>query len=218
MSQGSAESQHEEECALANSENCAVCKVVFSKRRLTFRHHCGICARSVCSACSPSNVQVEGHTAMQRACTPCVSNAVKVPGVQSRLVRLGEQLDALGSKSTGPSCAAAECTNLEEALDFSESAVAPLEDLQDRLAAEKAHTEKLERALAAEKRVRAQLEQEIFEGANSFSTRAPWSDSSMLSKLSPTIPEKQRDDEVARSSIGKQQPRGLMCFNWFAGK
>jgi len=160
---------------------------------------------------------------MQRACTECIANAAKVPAAQSRLLRLGEQLDALGGKNLGgkytdPSFVAAECTDLMEALNFSESAAAPFNDLHVLLAAEKAESEKLERALAAEKRVRAQLEQEIFEGANSFSTRAPWSDSSMLSKLSPTIPEKQRDDEVAHSSVGKQQPRGLMCFNWFAGK
>jgi len=144
-----------------NTEHCAICTTVFSKRRLTLRQHCGICARSVCSACSPSNVQLEGCTDMQRACTECISNAAKVPAAQSRIVRLGEQLDALGSKCTGPSPVVAECTNLEEALDFSEFVVSQLEDLQGRLADKKAQSGKLAEALETERRARAQLEQEL---------------------------------------------------------
>jgi len=159
------EAQHEEEedDASPNSEHCVHCKAVFSKRRFILHYHCGICARSVCSACSPSKVQLD--TGMQRVCTPCISNAAKVPAAQSRLLRLGEQLDALNGKCTGEKqgeiLVAVDCTNLEEALNFSESAFAPLEDLQDRLAAEKSQAQKLEEALEAEKHVRAQLEQEL---------------------------------------------------------
>jgi len=190
-------SSFDEECAsprdLVNPA-CTVCNKVFSKRKLRLKYNCGMCDRAVCSACAPSTVQLEGCTGLQKACTPCIANASKVSAAQSRLVRLGEQLDVLAGKSTGPSSVAAKCTNLEEALDFSESAIAPLEDLRDRLAAEKANSEKLKRALQeTEKRVRAQLEQEL-----------------KLSKSS-SCPEKQPDNQAACSST--RMPRGMNCAN-----
>jgi len=236
--------QFEEECAsprdLVGPQCCSICDKVFSKRKLRLRYECGICERSVCSACAPNSVQLEGFTGLQRVCTPCIANAAQVSAAQSRLVRLGEQLDALGGKSKGPSSVAAKCTNLEEALAFSESAIAPLEDLRDRLAAEKAHSEKLDAALETqsyrlqaekarlaveqahseklekaleetEKRVRAQLEQELIE-AGSCSTRVPWSDSSMMSKSSPR-PEKQPDNQPARMSSISSKPRAMNCVN-----
>jgi len=127
---------------------------------------------------------------MQRACKPCIANAVKAPVIQSRVIRLGEQLvalgeiwrqiqanggkwqwrqmaanyeqlDALDGKCTGSS--SAKYTNLEEAVDFSESALAPLVDLRDRLAAQMARSAKLEKTLETETRFRRQLEQELHE-------------------------------------------------------
>jgi hypothetical protein len=126
------------------------------------------------------------------------------------LVRLGEQLDSLRGKGTVPSVGV-ECSNLEEAIDFTESAVAPFGDLQERLAAEKAQSEKLEEALETERRARAHLEQEL-QGRRKLS----W----MFSRQdSPCVSETKPDDEIKlASSFGKPQPRGLMCFNWFAGK
>jgi len=190
-------SSFDEECAsprdLVNPA-CTICNKVFSKRKLRLKYNCGMCDRAVCSACAPSNVQLEGVTGLQKVCTPCIANTSKVSAAQSRLVRLGEQLDVLAGKSTGPNSVAAKCTNLEEALDFSESAIAPLEDLRDRLAAEKTNSEKLKKALQeTEKRVRAQLEQEL-----------------KLSKSS-SCPEKQPDNKAAYSSTG--MPRGMNCAN-----
>jgi hypothetical protein len=180
-------------CDLVNPA-CTLCNKVFSKRKLRLKYHCGMCERAVCSACAPSNVHLEGYTGLQKVCTPCIANASKVSAAQSRLVRLGEQLDVLAGKSTGPSSVAAKCTNLEEALDFSESAIAPLKDLRDRLAAEKANSEKLKKALQeTEKRVRAQLEQDL-----------------KVSKSS-SCPEKQPEDQAAGSS--SRMPRGMNCAN-----
>jgi len=217
--------QHEEDLASIYSDNCAVCLTVFSKRRLTLRYQCGICAKSVCSACSPSSVQLDDYTGMQRVCTPCISNAAKVPAAQSRLVRLGEQLDVLGGR-IGPNRVAAECSNLEEALDFSESTVAPLANLHDRLAAETAQAKKLQAALETEKRVRAQLEQELQTRKKTsfmFPTQAQVSllvsekqpdDEITRAPRSSLVSEKQPDDEIMHSSIGKQQqPRGMNCVN-----
>lgn len=187
--------------AWANAQLCAICKVVFSKARLKPRHHCRICGRSVCASCSPSSVQLEGYKKMERACTPCVANAAKVPAVHSRLVRLGEQLDALGGKYTGPSFVAVQTANLEEALDFCESAVAPLEDLRDRLAAEKARAEKLEVALETEKRVRAQLEQEL-QGRKRTFAREP---------LRVSEGGQQNGNPFQDDSDGNLQPRGMNC-------
>jgi len=203
MSQSTADSsnksQHEEDFASVNSKLCAVCDAVFSKRRLTLRYQCGICAKSVCSACSPSRVQLEGHVGMQRVCTPCIANAAKVPAAQSRLLRLGEQFDALGSKCTGPSLPPVECKNLEEALDFSESAVVPLEDIQDRFATEKAQTEKLEKALQTEKHVRAKLEQEL-RGKKHTIQKISMEDSAHLVHCAP---EKKAVDESVRKKLIK---------------
>jgi hypothetical protein len=183
-------SSFDEECAsprdLVNPV-CTVCNKVFSKRKLRFRYSCGICERAVCALCAPSNVQLEGSTGLQTACNPCIANTAKVSAAQSRLVRLGEKLDALGGKSTGLNSVAAKCTTLEEVLDFSESAIAPLEDLRNSLAAEKANSAKLKKAVQeTEKRVRAQVEQEL------KSSKSP-------------------DDQAACSSSDK--PRGMNCVN-----
>jgi len=187
-------SSFDDECASPRdpvNPVCSICNKVFSKRKLRLKYNCGMCDRAVCSACAPSNVQLEGFTSLQKVCTPCIGNAAKVSDAQSRLVRLGEQLDALTGKSTGPSSIAAKCTNLEEALDFSESAIAPLKDLRDRLAAEKANSEKLKKALQeTEKRIRTQLEEEL-----------------KVSKSS----EKESDNQAACSSSGA--PRGMNCVN-----
>merc|ERR1719453_1344569 len=54
---------------------CAVCGGVFGKRRLRLRYQCKVCGQSVCHACSPSSVQVEGQKELQRACRPCATSA-----------------------------------------------------------------------------------------------------------------------------------------------
>jgi len=206
----------EEDYASVNSACCAVCAIVFSKLKLTRRYTCGICAKSVCSACSPNVVYLDERN-MQRACTQCIANAGKVPDAQSRLVRLGEQLDALRGKGTVPSVAV-ECTNLEEALDFSESAVATLEDLQERLAAEKAQSQQLEEALETERHAHAQLQQE-FQGRRKLSWLFSKQTASTSASTSSLLPDVKPDDEIVRSSSARQLPRGLMCFtHWFAGK
>jgi len=208
-------SSFDEECAsprdLVNPV-CTVCNKVFSKRKLRLQYNCGMCQRAVCSACAPSTVQLEGCTGLQKVCTPCIANAAKVPASQSRLIRLGEQLDALAGR---PSSVAAKCTNLEEALDLSESAIAPLKNLQDSLALEKANSEKLKKALQeTEKRVRAQLEQELKSSEKQPDNQEACG-STRSSKEKPS-----RAFTKARGSgwtqIGEDSsgmPRGMNCVN-----
>lgn len=59
-------------------ESCSVCQKKVGKRHLNPRHHCRTCGRCVCGACSPSNVQLEGHKGLQRVCTPCVNASLHV--------------------------------------------------------------------------------------------------------------------------------------------
>lgn len=185
-----------------------------------------MCEISVCSGCSPSKIQLEGFEGMQRVCTPCIANVARVPAAHSRLVRLGGQLDALCGNFTDSSSLSAKCTNLEEALDFSESALVPLEGLWDhlraeqmhaerlhaaveaqsnrlvaekvRVADEKARSERLERALEeTEKRVRAQLEQEL-QATMKLSSKCPKADSICSTYESLGCSEKHSDDEVTQ--------------------
>merc|ERR1719379_1015885 len=76
-----------------NTTSCGVCGTRFQKRRMTRRHHCRICGKCVCSSCSPSMVQLEGHKKPQRACTPCVKNATVATAVTDRLLSLAARLE-----------------------------------------------------------------------------------------------------------------------------
>mmetsp|Transcript_88126 Transcript_88126/g.247871 ORF Transcript_88126/g.247871 Transcript_88126/m.247871 type:complete len:362 (+) Transcript_88126:85-1170(+) len=58
-----------------NAKTCSACGKSLGKRKLALRHHCRVCGKCVCGACSPSFVQLEDWPAPQRTCTPCVINA-----------------------------------------------------------------------------------------------------------------------------------------------
>ena len=68
-----------------NLPNCGLCQIGFDV--FERRHHCRICGKCVCQKCSPSQITTDGHTGLQRACTPCVSY----------LWQHGEMSDALKS-------------------------------------------------------------------------------------------------------------------------
>jgi len=57
------------------SDSCAVCQMSLGKRYLKKKHHCRACGKCICSACSPSLVQLLSGQEPQRVCTPCVSGA-----------------------------------------------------------------------------------------------------------------------------------------------
>eukprot|EP00927_Polykrikos_kofoidii_P029248 TRINITY_DN2532_c0_g1_i1.p1 TRINITY_DN2532_c0_g1~~TRINITY_DN2532_c0_g1_i1.p1 ORF type:complete len:913 (+),score=231.72 TRINITY_DN2532_c0_g1_i1:119-2857(+) len=114
--------------AFAEKLNCAVCNTALGKRKMNPRHHCRICGDSVCASCSPSSLQLEGEKSLQRACTPCVSNAQKASFHKDKLQRLGENLNAIAGGS-GPADAPPE--SIDGALLRCEGFLTALEDLRD---------------------------------------------------------------------------------------
>eukprot|EP00747_Dinoflagellata_sp_TGD_P169327 gnl/TRDRNA2_/TRDRNA2_198064_c0_seq1.p1 gnl/TRDRNA2_/TRDRNA2_198064_c0~~gnl/TRDRNA2_/TRDRNA2_198064_c0_seq1.p1 ORF type:complete len:606 (-),score=80.26 gnl/TRDRNA2_/TRDRNA2_198064_c0_seq1:100-1875(-) len=119
---------------------CAVCDAVFGKRHLRRRHHCRLCGKCVCSACSPSSLKFDGMAALQRACTPCVGNAREEHLLKDRLAFLADRLRTLvgsagayQSKSPQASCPVTRAASLEEALSICVDAVVPLEEMQREL-------------------------------------------------------------------------------------
>jgi len=141
-----------------NTSSCGVCGTRFQKRRMTRRHHCRICGKCVCSACSPSTVQLEGYSKVQRACTPCVAGATQAMAATDRLFLLAErlertanadkhqQIDALERREETTQDHAPEVVpsdqargrRLEDAVGRCEAAAEPLEGLRARLVAAEA--------------------------------------------------------------------------------
>lgn len=134
-----------------NVSNCAICNSSLSKRRLNPRHHCRICGRCVCSACSPSTLQLDGFKGLQRACTPCVRDAQSIPVMKTRLNRLGQQLHCLA----GTRRRAFTIGALEDVVVICEEATQPLEDLYDKHKAIEVQAEK-DRAFAKQQLAEAE--------------------------------------------------------------
>mmetsp|Transcript_128688 Transcript_128688/g.321021 ORF Transcript_128688/g.321021 Transcript_128688/m.321021 type:complete len:432 (-) Transcript_128688:198-1493(-) len=75
----------------ANTETCSICGSRFGIA--SRRHHCRLCGRCVCNACSPSKVRFGGHfEELQRACTPCVEVAGRCAGLASSVVASCERI------------------------------------------------------------------------------------------------------------------------------
>lgn len=108
-----------------DTETCGRCGAKFGENlKLLRRHHCRICGRCICAACSPSKVLLEGQKALQRACTPCVSYAYKGPMVKKRLAQLSTRIYSLASVSVPPP----EPKSLEEATVLCETALISCEE------------------------------------------------------------------------------------------
>mmetsp|Transcript_85570 Transcript_85570/g.238890 ORF Transcript_85570/g.238890 Transcript_85570/m.238890 type:complete len:424 (-) Transcript_85570:246-1517(-) len=119
------------QASVANTSNCAVCSSALGKRWLRPRHHCRICGRCVCSACSPNSIQLEGQKQLQRVCTPCASSAQCAPTLAVRLLRLSRRMSAV---TGGDGCDSATRVStpvgmqtLMQAVAMCEAALAPLE-------------------------------------------------------------------------------------------
>jgi len=128
-----------------NTAACSICGDALGKRRMNRRHHCRLCGKCVCAACSQSSLQLEGFKGLQRACQPCVSGVRAVPVARARVTKLSERLGRLsgtGSASAGtasaaepaapssPTAAAARpaAGSLEDVLAHCEAVVSSLED------------------------------------------------------------------------------------------
>jgi len=105
---------------------CFTCHSALGKRYFNPRHHCRLCNRAVCGACSPCRVPIAGCGGVHRACLPCAANASKMSALVEQLSFLSRQLSELADRPTadmGP-------TTLEDALGSLEAAVEPLRKLR----------------------------------------------------------------------------------------
>jgi len=78
-----------------NTPNCGVCQKVLGKRYMTRRHHCRMCGKCVCSSCSPSTVELDGHEGAQRVCSQCVGVIQASAVMQVSLADFSERLGNL---------------------------------------------------------------------------------------------------------------------------
>jgi len=113
-----------------NTANCGVCGDKLGKRLLKPRHHCRLCGRCVCATCSPSMMHLSGgKTEVKRVCTPCVSSAQNATAMTRRIQLLTGRIQTLSGSEiqqvTTPS-------NMAQALQMCEAAVAPLEEMCHR--------------------------------------------------------------------------------------
>mmetsp|Transcript_11972 Transcript_11972/g.14505 ORF Transcript_11972/g.14505 Transcript_11972/m.14505 type:complete len:222 (-) Transcript_11972:4-669(-) len=99
---------------------CWICYSALGKRRFNPRHHCRICKRPVCAACSPCRVVIDD--VLERACTACASNAVKANAITQQLSFLARQLADLSGRSPDE----IEPRTLEAAIICCEEAIEPL--------------------------------------------------------------------------------------------
>eukprot|EP00930_Biecheleria_cincta_P035118 TRINITY_DN24186_c0_g1_i2.p1 TRINITY_DN24186_c0_g1~~TRINITY_DN24186_c0_g1_i2.p1 ORF type:complete len:291 (+),score=63.46 TRINITY_DN24186_c0_g1_i2:11-883(+) len=103
-------------------DNCSICGAQLGKRRLNPRHHCRICGRCVCGACSPSSVQMQGAEGLQRVCTPCVN----IPEFRHRIVQLGDVLRGVSLVELPLEETKAPDNTLIRAVELAEAAVPPV--------------------------------------------------------------------------------------------
>ncbi|CAE8695524.1 unnamed protein product, partial [Polarella glacialis] len=78
-------------------ERCSLCEARLGKRRLNPRHHCRICNRCVCAACSPGSVPLKGVSGLHRACSACLSGLGGNEDLSRRAGRICNHLQSLSS-------------------------------------------------------------------------------------------------------------------------
>merc|ERR1719433_2450569 len=138
--------------------------------RLNPRHHCRICAKSVCSSCSPSTIKLQSEKSLQRVCTPCVAVLQQTPAMKDRLIRLGAALNAIGggdNSDVPPDLehAIMKCeatlTSLQEQHDRHEAAKTELQGMKLNFESVRLKASDLEAALTREQLTRQQVEERL---------------------------------------------------------
>jgi len=110
-----------------DTRSCAVCGTIIGKRRFKPRHHCRLCGKCVCSACSPNTMQLEAEKKPQRICTPCISGTKQAAALARRLALVNGRLAALAGDPAPEARVAAGGGILEQAVICCESSLASLE-------------------------------------------------------------------------------------------
>eukprot|EP00927_Polykrikos_kofoidii_P029250 TRINITY_DN2532_c0_g3_i1.p1 TRINITY_DN2532_c0_g3~~TRINITY_DN2532_c0_g3_i1.p1 ORF type:complete len:721 (+),score=154.58 TRINITY_DN2532_c0_g3_i1:83-2245(+) len=194
--------------AFAEQLNCAVCNAALGKRKMNPRHHCRICGNSVCASCSPSSLQLEGERSLQRACTPCVSNAQKASLHRDKLVRLGENLNAI-SGETGPVDDPPE--SIDDALVRCEGILTALEDQRDDLVATKTQLDGVKRHYETSKAALEETEAKLREESEARERVAKDSETSrnqlaeMETKIKATEDKLSREESLRQESIAARE-------------
>mmetsp|Transcript_14935 Transcript_14935/g.41281 ORF Transcript_14935/g.41281 Transcript_14935/m.41281 type:complete len:875 (-) Transcript_14935:68-2692(-) len=131
-----------------NARNCSLCGAKLGKRHLTPRHHCRICGRCICAACSPNVVQLQGQSTPQRACKECIGGFERGPEIIERIMGLGRRLGSLNVTQANPSSLPCDperpLGTLDEALTLCEKAVVPIEAERERQLATHRRVDQLE--------------------------------------------------------------------------
>jgi len=86
-----------------DTSHCGVCQKVLGKRYLRRRHHCRMCGKCVCSSCSPSTIELDGHEGAQRVCSQCVGVIQASAAMQVSLADFSERLGNLCNDVSGGS-------------------------------------------------------------------------------------------------------------------
>lgn len=81
------------------SAECHVCFSLLGKRYFNPRHHCRVCEKSICAACSPSRVQLDPRDQPARVCSTCASRIYEAPHVEAQLHKMAWRLAVLRGAS-----------------------------------------------------------------------------------------------------------------------
>mmetsp|Transcript_101337 Transcript_101337/g.180118 ORF Transcript_101337/g.180118 Transcript_101337/m.180118 type:complete len:856 (-) Transcript_101337:50-2617(-) len=122
----------------ADGDRCSLCEAKLGKRRLNPRHHCRLCNRCVCGACSPTSVPIYGQAGLHRACNACLSGLGDTADVSGRVSRLHRKLQSLTGKDSER-----QAKFPSEALELCEQSVGVLEQELDEGKLAKARSDRL---------------------------------------------------------------------------
>jgi len=123
------------------ASSCAVCEAKLGKRHLRPRHHCRICNRCVCGACSPSLVRLQAQEQVQRACSECVEKVVHGDVVKTRVQHLAAQLQGVAAhwqsasrEGPGEGDIRTVAETLQDAVSLCEESLLPLQNMCSKVA------------------------------------------------------------------------------------